>query len=155
MPPGGASPVTGVSHVSINVSDLDRSREFYRDAFGWHQVFETELDSEALTRLVGVPGASGRVSGGLIGDLKVELMCLSYTPRSRPRPGLGLQVLSFEVPDAAAACARARERGIPVVSDPVEIHGTRMFFVVDPDGQAIEMVEYLPGQSGWERGGGP
>jgi catechol 2,3-dioxygenase-like lactoylglutathione lyase family enzyme len=140
-----------VSHVSINVSDLERSVAFYKDVFGWEQIFDSEVDSEALSALVGVPGATGQACGGRIGDLRVELMCLSYTPKTPPAPGLGLQVLSFEVEDIQAAHDAFQARGVPVMGPLVELHGTKMFFVSDPDGQGIEICEYIPGASGWDK----
>lgn len=149
-----AEHVKRASHVSIAVSDMERSVAFYRDVLGWKKVFDTRLDSKALERLVGIPGASGRACGGLLGGLRVELMSLDYLPQKPPAPGLGLRVLSLEVDDAEAAYRAVQERGAATLSPPVELHGTRMFFVVDPDGQGIEMCEYLPGGSGWDHGSG-
>jgi catechol 2,3-dioxygenase len=149
-----ASFVKRASHVSIAVSDMERSIAFYRDVLGWRKVFDTQLDSKALEGLVGVPGASGRACGGVLGGLRVELMRLDYLPRTPPTPGLGLRVLSLEVDDADAAYRAVKERGATTLSKPVELHGTRMFFVLDPDGQGIEMCQYLPGGSGWDAGAG-
>jgi hypothetical protein len=53
------------------------------------------------------------------------------------------------VDDADAAHAFMKARGVPTQSAPVELHGMKMFFVQDPDGQAIELCEYLPQGSGW------
>jgi catechol 2,3-dioxygenase len=154
----GSAPehVKRASHVSIAVSDMERSIAFYRDVLGWKQVFDTRLDPKALEELVGVPGASGRACGGVLGGLRVELMCLDYLPRTPPAPGLGLRVLSLEVDDADAAYRAVRQHGAATLSSPVDVHGTRMFFLLDPDGQGIEMCQYLPGGSGWEgETGGP
>lgn len=144
-------PVKRASHVSIAVSDMERSIAFYRDVLGWRQVFDTVLDTKALEDLVHVPGASGRACGGILGGLRVELMRLDYLPQAAPAPGLGLRVLSLEVEDADAAYRAVLERGVQTLSSPVELHGTRMFFVMDPDGQGIEICQYLPGGSGWDR----
>ena len=142
-------PIKGVSHVSIAVSDMDRSIAFYRDVLGWEQLFDEEMGGEAFDTITGVKGAAGRACGGRIGGLRVELMAFNYTPNVRPAPGLGLKVLSMEVADARAAYDTLKARGVSVVSEPVEVFGTRMFFVVDPDGQGIEMVEYIPGGPAW------
>lgn len=146
--------VKRASHVSIAVSDMERSMAFYRDVLGWRKVFDTVLDSKALEDLVHVPGAKGRACGGLLGGLRVELMSLDYLPQSAPAPGLGLRVLSLEVEDADAAYRAVRSRGVETLSAPVELHGTRMFFVMDPDGQGIEICQYLPEGSGWDRDAG-
>jgi len=144
-----ASHITGVSHVSINVADMDRSIDFYRRIFGWEQLFDERMEGTAFEAITGVPGASGRACGGRIRDLRVELMCFNFTPADRPRPGLGLRVLSLEVDDADAAYRELEAAGAKVASKPVDLHGTRMFFVIDPDGQGIEMVEYVRGGPAW------
>ena len=141
--------VKGVSHVSIAVSDMDRSIAFYRDVFGWEQLFDEHMEGESFDAITGVKGAAGRACGGRIGDLRVELMSFNYIPDTPPGIGLGLRVLSMEVADAAAAHAELVARGVPVAGAPVEVHGTRMFFVIDPDGQGIEMCEYVPGGPAW------
>ncbi len=144
-------PIRRVSHVSIEVRDLERSKAFYREVFGWEEEFDTEVDGAALGPLVGSGGLGGRAAGGRIADLRVELMDMSFNPKTPPAPGLGLRVLSLEVEDAEAAHRTMQALGVPTLSAPVELHGTRMFFVADPDGQAIEVVEYLPGGgAGWK-----
>ena len=48
-----------VSHVSIAVTDMERSIAFYRDVFGWAQVFDEQMGGENFEQLTGVPGAAG------------------------------------------------------------------------------------------------
>ncbi len=142
-------PIRRVDHVSIEVTDLERSRAFYRDVFGWDQEFETEVDGAALGDLVGSGGRGGRAAGGTIGGFRVELMDMAFNPKTPPAMGLGLRVLSLEVDDADAAYEQAKALGAPTMSPPVTLHGTKMFFVIDPDGQGIEVVEYLESGAGW------
>jgi len=142
-------PITDVSHVSIGVSDMERSIAFYRDVFGWEQVFDERMEGEAFERLTRFPGAAGRACGGRIGSLRVELMQFNFIPDVPAPSGLGLRVLSMEVPDARAAHAELVRRGVPVSGPPVEVFGVHMFFVVDPDGQGIEMCEYVRGGPAW------
>lgn len=141
--------VDGVSHVSIYVSDMERSLAFYREVFGFETIFESLVDGPALETITGVEGASLLAVGGRIGDLRVELMQSTTVPATPKPPGLGLAVLSFEVADAAEAHERVVALGYRCPHPPVEHYGTRMFFVLDPDGQGIEMVEYIPGGGAW------
>ena len=145
----GAIEIKDVSHVSIGVSDMARSIEFYRDVFGWEQLFDEHLEGEAFEQLTGVPGAAGQACGGRIGSLRVELMHFNFIPDVPSTPGLGLRVLSMEVADARAAHDELVRRGVPVSGPPVEVFGVHMFFVLDPDGQGIEMCEYVPGGPAW------
>jgi catechol 2,3-dioxygenase-like lactoylglutathione lyase family enzyme len=141
--------IKDVSHVSIAVSDMERSIAFYRDVFGWEQLFDERMGGEAFEALTGAPGASGRACGGRIGSLRVELMHFNFIPAVAASSGLGLRVLSMEVADAHAAHDALVARGVPVSGPPVEVFGVHMFFVVDPDGQGIEMCEYVAGGPAW------
>src|SRR5215213_2239099 len=142
-------PIIEVSHVSIGVSDMEQPIAFYRDVFGWELLFDEHLEGEAFERLTHFPGAAGRACGGRIGSLRVELMQFNFIPDVPAPSGLGLRVLSMEVPDAHAAHDALVRRGIPVSGPPIEVHGVHMFFVVDPDGQGIEMCEYVRGGPAW------
>ena len=141
--------IKDVSHVSIGVSDMARSIAFYRDVFGWEQLFDEQMEGEAFEALTGVPGAAGQACGGRIGSLRVELMHFNFIPDVPATPGLGLRVLSMEGVDARAAHAELVRRGVPVSGPPVQVFGVHMFFVLDPDGQGIEMCEYVPGGPAW------
>ena len=147
----GAGPVgiTGVSHVSIAVSDMERSIAFYRDVLGWEQLFDEHMAGEAFETLTGVPGAAARACGGRLGGLRVELMSFNFIPSAPAAPGLGLRVLSMEVADARATHDALVARGVAVSGAPVEVFGTVMFFALDPDGQGIEMCEYVRGGPAW------
>jgi catechol 2,3-dioxygenase-like lactoylglutathione lyase family enzyme len=141
--------IKDVSHVSIGVSDMARSIEFYRDVFGWEQLFDEHMEGEAFEQLTGIAGAAGQACGGRIGSLRVELMHFNFIPDVPSTPGLGLRVLSMEVADARAAHDELVRRGVPVSGPPVEVFGVHMFFVLDPDGQGIEICEYVPGGPAW------
>ncbi len=141
--------IRGVSHVGIAVSDMDRSIAWYRDVLGWELLFDEWMEGADFDAITGTPGSTGRACGGRIGDMRVELMCFDYTPRTPRGAGLGLGVLSLEVADAAATHADMTQRGTTVFGAPIELFGTRMFFIADPDGQPIELVEYIPGGPAW------
>ena len=110
MAPSGIE-IKDVSHVSIGVSDMERSIAFYRDVFGWEQLFDEHMEGEAFEALTGVPGAAGQACGGRIGSLRVELMHFNFIPDVPSTPGLGLRVLSMEVVDAHAAHAGPSSNG--------------------------------------------
>jgi catechol 2,3-dioxygenase-like lactoylglutathione lyase family enzyme len=128
---------------------MPRALEFYREMFGFEVLFDDKLEGPELEKIVGVPGARGRAVGGRIGELRIELLEQSYVP-GRPRPpGLGLNVLTLRVDSAQAAHARAQALGYRCESAPIEWKGTRLFFLVGPDEQRIELVEYVPGGGAW------
>jgi catechol 2,3-dioxygenase-like lactoylglutathione lyase family enzyme len=122
-------------HVGINVTDLDRSRRFYQQVFGW------EVQAEG--------GEDGR-RFAFLGDDRALLVTLWQQSEGRfdaARPGL--HHLSFQVADMDAvrtAEARVRELGATVFHDGVVAHregaGSGGIFFEDPDGTRLEI--YAP-----------
>lgn len=152
MTESGPAPlaVEKFSHICIGVSDVERSLEFYRRLFGFDVVFDVELEGESLEAVTGEAGAKGRMVGGLLGGTMVELLGLgSLAGRGASGPAhgprLGYTNISLSVPDLDAAFARVGDLGYEA-QPPVEIAGVRMFFVADPDGTPIEVIEF-PGDA--------
>ena len=139
----GPPPVSGISELVLEVADLDRAREFYRDALG----FEETLYGE---------GREGRY-WYLIGDsARLGL----WTPQEGLAGGRGGAHVhfAFRVPDQELDRLRERlvERGV-AVEGPIQLGPGRAIYVTDPDGNVVEfwsqdMSEYAAGA---RAGGGP
>jgi len=138
----------GLSHVSVNVSDMTKSKAFYTTVFGWKQLFSIPLSGPDFEAAVGVPGASGEVAGGEIGDNRLELVALSFV-KTTSVPGLGLSKIVFEVTSADEAHAHVQSLGVPVVTPPHEVSGCRVVTIADPDGLPIDLIEYMPDGGAW------
>jgi len=144
-----ADPVVSVrafSHVCVGVSDLERSLDFYRRLLGFDVVFDVELDGSPLEAVTGTAGARGRMVGGLVGGVMLELLALGATTRAPSGPHLGYTNMSFTVRDLDAVHGRLVDEGYAPAQPPVDIGGVRMFFVQDPDGTPIELIEYPNGE---------
>jgi glyoxylase I family protein len=139
-------PVLAFSHLCVGVRDMDRSLGFYRDLLGFDVVFDVELEGPSLEAVTGTRGSKGRMVGGLVGGVVVELLALGLTDAPSPGPHLGYTNMSFSVPDLDAAHRRLVEAGHQPAQAPVDIGGVRMFFVLDPDGTPIELVEFPNGE---------
>jgi catechol 2,3-dioxygenase-like lactoylglutathione lyase family enzyme len=135
-------------HLVVGVTDMDRALAFYRDALGMDVVFETLISGEPFDAVLQAKhNQEGRVVGGLLGGLMVELLSLGAEPATtKPaRRGItGIQNVSLSVVDLDDTHRRIGEAGYPPEQDPFEIGGVRMFFVKDPDGTPVEFIE-LPG----------
>ena len=151
-------PIGGFSHVCIGVSDMDRSLDFYRDVLGMDVVFDVELEGPSMESVTGRSGARGRMVGGLIGGAVIELLALGDEPTGRPGPRIGYTNISFRCDDLDATYDQALELDQRPQQEPVEIGGVRMFFLTDPDGTPIELIELPAGLTSsvelW-RGPGP
>ena len=142
--------VRAFSHVCINVSDMDVSLAFYRDVLGLHVIFDVELAGEGLEAVTGEGGARGRMVGCLVPGSRVTIELLSFghraaaARRGRAAAGPGYSNIALTVGDLAAAWAALAARGARP-QPPAEVGGVRMFFVRDPDGTLIEIIEFPAG----------
>ncbi|MGA0602841.1 VOC family protein [Caulobacter sp. KR2-114] len=133
----GLAGVRALSHVALEVSDLEASIAFYEAVLG----FEIFQDSRMG---VGQPNVKGVIAG-----LGFEL-AQSPTPRQgaadrRSPCSLGIPCLSFTVADAAGVFARLKAGGWVDAAAPTEFKGAKFFFAFDPDGHPFELIEFPKG----------
>ena len=134
-------------HVGLNVSDLDRSRDFYAHVFG----FAVQAQSTEGDRRFAFLGDDERLV------LTLWQQSDGRFPTTRP----GLHHLSFEVPgidDVHAAEQRVRELGATLHHDGIVPHregaSSGGIFFEDPDGIRLEIFTgqgadgHLPAPSG-------
>jgi catechol 2,3-dioxygenase-like lactoylglutathione lyase family enzyme len=135
-------------HLVVGVTDMDRALAFYRDVIGMEVVFETLVSGEPFDAVLhSTRKQEGRVVGGLLGGLMVELLSLgTKPPAEKPaRRGMtGIHNVSLSVTDLDETHRRIIAAGYTPDQAPFEIGGVRMFFVKDPDGTPVEFIE-LPG----------
>lgn len=118
-------------HLGIIVSDLERSRGFYR-ALGFQPVSERVAEDKTLAFLQ-------------LGGLQLELFCYREpVPTAElPERVLGFKHLALETHDIDAAFAELRSAGLlPQDAAIREIPpGWRLLFFNDPDGVEIEIKQ--------------
>jgi catechol 2,3-dioxygenase-like lactoylglutathione lyase family enzyme len=132
-------------HLVVGVTDMDRALEFYRDVLGMEVVFETLISGGPFDAVLHAKRRQGgRVVGGLLGGLMVELLSLGTNPPDQKpaRRGItGIHNVSLSVTDLDDTHRRITAAGYTPDQEPFEIGGVRMFFVKDPDGTAVEFIE--------------
>lgn len=135
--------MTVVNHSGLCVTDLDRSRRFYEQVFGFAPRNELTVPDAPASRLLGVPEPVGLTAVYLVRDgFVLELLHFDRDGndprRARSFTEPGLTHLSFTVPDlpAARAAVLAAEG---VVLDGTDVGG-RAVMVRDPDGQVLELL---------------
>jgi len=132
-----------MSHVSLEVADLERARAFYRDVFGFQIVLDQELAGPEFETVTGVAGAESKLVRGLVaGNSVVQLFWHSWREPVAPEDQRTL--MSFEVRDASGAHERLSAQGVPCNSAPVEFGNSWAFVIQDPDGHPIEIIEWKP-----------
>jgi glyoxylase I family protein len=140
------------SHITVRVSDLERALRFYRDGLGLRQLFDVRLDGPGLDAVTETKGARGRMIGLLVpgaGKVSIELIHFEHPKLSPPPDGryTGWGNISLSVADIDATHAECVARGLAPLSPPVEVGGVRMFFLTDPDGARIEIIEFSGGHT--------
>jgi predicted enzyme related to lactoylglutathione lyase len=135
-------PVSGISELVLEVSDLGAARRFYRDVLG----FEETLYGE---------GAEGRY-WYLIGETARLGLWTEQVGLAGGRGGTHVHY-AFNVPDGEIDRLRERIQGAGgEVEGPIQLGPGRAIYVTDPDGNVVEfwsqdMAAYT---SGARRGGG-
>jgi catechol 2,3-dioxygenase-like lactoylglutathione lyase family enzyme len=158
--------ISEIHHLAINVSDLERSVAFYRDALGFRKVLDMHADGPANARMLRMPAkdfkihsvmmAQGTSTVGEIELIKVEPQRETPTPPKRP-DDLGIWLASFEVKGEPLADVVGRLRGMGVkfysAIEELELQGYAPIKAVifeDPDGNLLELVQ-LPTREEYER----
>jgi len=136
-------PVSAISELVLEVADLDRAREFYRDVLGLEETLYGE-------------GREGRY-WYLVGDsARLGL----WTPQTGLAGGRGGAHVHFamHVPDAAIDGILERLRaGGSAVEGPIALGPGRAIYVTDPDGNVVELWSQDMGDyaAGARSGGSP
>lgn len=146
--------ITGIHHVSLSVSDVDRSVAFYQLLGFTVQSDRRNLCSEYLREVTGYPDAVMDVA--FLSGYSVMLELLHYhVPQGvdldKANYHTGSAHLCFETSDLQAEYLRLREFGFVFRSPPVAIRegpnagrGAAYFF--DPDGYTMELAGPFAGE---------
>jgi len=124
------------------VTDLELSRRFYQELFGFELVRELKVPDQPSDRLLQVDAPLGLSAVYLRKDSFVlELLHFDRegnpTARKRAINEPGLTHISFSVEDVHDVAARASQLGGTVLED-TDVGAA--IFVRDPDGQLIELL---------------
>jgi catechol 2,3-dioxygenase-like lactoylglutathione lyase family enzyme len=134
-------PVTGISELVLEVSDLDAARRFYRDVLG----FEETLYGE---------GAEGRY-WYLVGDTARLGLWTQQVGLAGGRGGAHVHY-AFSVPNGEIDRLRERIEGAGAeVEGPIQLGPGRAIYVTDPDGNVVEFwSQDMAAYAGGAREGG-
>jgi catechol 2,3-dioxygenase-like lactoylglutathione lyase family enzyme len=136
---GAAEPqrprITGISHAAFYVTDMAKARAFYEGFLGYESPFS-------------IP----RKNGGELVWIKInDRQTVELFPASEISPEADrLYHIAVEVDDAEAMRVYLAAKGV-TVPDKVGVGkiGNKNYFIKDPNGNTVEIVEYLP--DGWTK----
>ena len=122
---------TSMDHVNMNVRDLAKTVEFYKNLFG----FEIKKEDNSPNKM--------DVPSKIIGNDSIKL-CLYEDPQVTPTGGIahfGFHVENFD--DIMQKC---KELGVEVLYDgPVDFEKSSSVYIKDPTGYDIELSKVSGG----------
>jgi len=114
--------VTQIDHVSVLITDLERSRQFYGDLLGLKEIARPRTFDFVVLWFD-------------LGNQQLHLLL-------KPRPDtVSPRHFALRVADVEQARSYFRGRGVPV-EETTPIPGADRFFIRDPDGNRIEIIQW-------------
>lgn len=118
--------------ITIRVSNIEASLEFYHTIMGLPIVNRFSNDGLEIVML------------GRLEQPKIELL---YNPHDSEAVSGNRLSVGIQVPSLAQALELAKEKKIPILAGPFEpTPDTKFFFVSDPDGVTVQLVERRSGK---------
>jgi len=115
--------VKQIDHVSVVINDVERSQRFYRDVLGLKEIAKPRTFNFVVVWFD-------------LGNQHLHLLLKPQPDTISPRH------FALRVADAGAARVWFRGQGIPV-EETTLIPGADRFFIRDPDGNRIEIIQWL------------
>ena len=115
--------ISQIDHCSVIIRDVERSRRFYRDVLGLKEINKPRTFDFVVLWFD-------------LGNMHVHLLLKEEPDTISPRH------FALRVADAAKARASFREQGV-AIQETTLIPSADRFFIHDPDGNRIEIIQWL------------
>jgi catechol 2,3-dioxygenase-like lactoylglutathione lyase family enzyme len=116
-------PIEKIDHCSVLITDVERSRRFYRDVLGLKEIAKPRTFDFVVLWFD-------------LGNQHIHLLLKDQPDAISPRH------FALRVVDAVAARAHFRACGVRT-DETTPIPGADRFFIHDPDGNRIEIIQWL------------
>jgi catechol 2,3-dioxygenase-like lactoylglutathione lyase family enzyme len=132
----GGTVVTSIGHVAINAKDIDKSLDFYKRVLGLPEAFR-------------VPNADGSLwmvylKTGPDDFIEIFARAAKAAPRTNDDEGMKHYCLWVDSLDTTLKDIESRGVAIDYSKVRTGRSGCRQYFVADPDGVLIELMELMP-----------
>lgn len=143
--------ITGIHHVAISTSNLERALAFYRDLLGFRELSRSTwgADQPKIDRVMALDGTAATTVMLQLGATCVELFQFEAPPQpeatagERPVHKHGITHLCFDVDDADAEYQRLLAAGVRFHVPPQDFGVARATYGRDPDGNVFELQQIL------------
>ena len=141
-----------LDHISVTVSDMDRSLAFYCDLLGLEEVERHRLEGKTISKMAGKPDVVMQVvrlqapdTPGIMLDLQQYIKPQGKLSDAQ-LGDVGHSHLCFGVPELMRTYSALKAKGVEFVSEPVsfdlEWGIVKVVFFKDPDGFVLELMEH-------------
>lgn len=139
--------ITRVNHTGISVSNMETSLTFYRDLLELEVIFDSDVaGNEALSSVVGMDNAQGRVVWLRAGDTMIELWQWDH-PSGRALPSnyqpadKGVTHFALQTDDVDALYHTVTQAGYHANTNPRDLGLHKTTYIKGPDDEIIEILE--------------
>jgi catechol 2,3-dioxygenase-like lactoylglutathione lyase family enzyme len=140
-----------IHHSGLNVSDLDRSLNFYKNILGLEQLFEVQKLGKPVEEATKTRGAKTRFTmlKSRRGDAIVELIQYEF-PKAKPSElkisDTGAPHWAFSVDNIDEAKKELESKGVKFNGTPIRVqdgplNGRAFVYFSDPDGLTLQLFQ--------------
>jgi catechol 2,3-dioxygenase-like lactoylglutathione lyase family enzyme len=141
--------IQGIHHTGLSTPDLDRALHFYCDLLGFELLtrFEMPPGSPGMDDMLDLPGVGFSAALIRLGRTMIEVFEFSAPEPARAEGRRrvcdhGLTHLCLQVDDLTKEYDRLMAAGMVFHCAPQTGSGARFVYGRDPDGNAIELIEF-------------
>jgi catechol 2,3-dioxygenase-like lactoylglutathione lyase family enzyme len=135
--------ITGIQHIGIVVSDINRSVDFYKNVLGLEVGERWEFEPGATL------GSSMRLPRRVVfikaKNASFELLDQAENTKTKPEGAgvntIGLHHIAFNVEKIHDFAANLAKKGIRFSTGPADLKDITVAFFEDPDGNMLELYE--------------
>jgi catechol 2,3-dioxygenase-like lactoylglutathione lyase family enzyme len=135
--------ITGIQHIGIVVSDINRSVDFYKNVLGLEVGERWEFEPGATL------GSSMRLPRRVVfikaKNASFELLDQAENTKTKPEGvgvnTIGLHHIAFNVEKIHDFAANLAKKGIRFSTGPADLKDITVAFFEDPDGNMLELYE--------------
>ena len=142
--------IKGFHHAALSTPDLERCIDFYTRIIGgkvaW--TFGWPIGTEEAEEVIGVPNSAANAAMLKIGNSFLEVFEFSSPEQSNRMQrnsvhDYGITHVCLEVTNIEDEFKRLSEAGMKFKSEPKAQDGSIMVYGHDPDGNVVELIEFL------------
>lgn len=127
--------ISGIGHVAIKVSDVERTLDFYVGKFGFKEMLRLTRDD----------GQLWLIYLRITDTQYLEIFPEAETDRAPGRNANGLNHVCLEVDDIEAVTRALQAQGVRLTAAAkTGADGNRQAWIEDPDGNRIELMQMAP-----------